>query len=32
VVGNRIELEGKRVVAVVSGGNIDRTRLAALLA
>ena len=32
VVGTRIELEGKRVVAVVSGGNIDRTRLAALLA
>ena len=31
LIGKRVEAAGKRVVVVVSGGNIDRARLAALL-
>jgi threonine dehydratase len=31
LVGRRVDLRGQRVVAIVSGGNIDRPRLAALL-
>ncbi len=32
IVGRRVELAGRRVAVIVSGANIDRTRLAALLA
>jgi threonine dehydratase len=32
LVGRRVDVSGRRVAVVVSGGNIDRARLAALLA
>jgi threonine dehydratase len=31
IAGRRVDLSGRRVVAVVSGANIDRERLAGLL-
>jgi threonine dehydratase len=32
IVGRRVDVEGRRVAVIVSGGNIDRARLARLLA
>ena len=32
IVGRKVQLEGKRVVVMLTGGNIDRERLSALLA